>query len=115
MTKLDLNEMTRPIARDLEAFDARLDSYLATDSKLINSVIRHIMASRGKRLRPALVFLSSRGGGYYSSKLIDSVFGGFKPHIGVVDPIGVDLELGSGLYLELLENLALGIAECINH
>ena len=51
----------------------------------------------------------------YSSKLIDSVFGGFKPHIGVADPIGVDLELGSGLYLELLENLAAGIAECVNH
>ena len=51
----------------------------------------------------------------YSSKLIDSVFGGFKPHIGVADPIGVDLELGSGLYLELLENLASGIAQCVNH
>ena len=51
----------------------------------------------------------------FSSKLIDSVFGGFKPHIGVVDPIGVDLELGSGLYLELLENMALGIAQCVNH
>ena len=51
----------------------------------------------------------------YSSELIDSVFGGFKPHIGVVDPIGVDLELGSGLYLQLLENVALGIAQCVNH
>ena len=51
----------------------------------------------------------------YSSKLINSVFGGFKPHIGVADPIGVDLELGSGLYLELLENLASGIAQCVNH
>ena len=51
----------------------------------------------------------------YSSKLINSVFGGFKPHIGVVDPIGVDLELGSGLYLELLENIAVGIAQCVNH
>ena len=51
----------------------------------------------------------------YSAKLITSVFGGFKPHIGVVDPIGVDLELGPGLYTQLLENIALGIAECVNH
>jgi len=51
----------------------------------------------------------------YSSKLINSVFGGFKPHIGVADPIGADLDLGSGLYLELLENLASGIAQCVNH
>ena len=51
----------------------------------------------------------------FPSKLIDSVFGGFRPHIGVVDPIGIDLELGSGLYLELLENMALGIAQCVYH
>ena len=51
----------------------------------------------------------------YPSELIDSVFGGFEPHIGVVDPIGVDLELGFGLYLQLLENVALGIAQCVNH
>lgn len=51
----------------------------------------------------------------YSSKLINSVFGGYKPHIGEVDPIGVDLRLGPGLYPKLLANLALGIAECVNH
>ena len=51
----------------------------------------------------------------YSSKLITSVFGGHKPHIGVVDPIGIDLKLGPGLYPQLLANLALGIAECVNH
>ncbi len=51
----------------------------------------------------------------YPSELIDSVFGGFEPHIGVIDPIGVDLELGFGLYLQLLENVALGIAQCVNH
>ena len=51
----------------------------------------------------------------YSSKLINSVFGGYKPYIGVVDPIGVDLKLGPGLYPQLLANLALGIAECVNH
>ena len=50
----------------------------------------------------------------FSSKLVDSVFGGYKPHIGVVDPIGVDLKLGPALYPELLENIALGIAQCVN-
>ena len=49
----------------------------------------------------------------YSSKLIDSVFGGYKPYIGVVDPIGIDLKPGQALYLELLENIALGIAQCV--
>jgi octaprenyl-diphosphate synthase len=72
MTKLDLNEMTRPITRDLEAFDRKLNQHLSADSALINSVIKHIMSSRGKRLRPALVFLSSRSGGHYSPKLVDA-------------------------------------------
>ncbi|MBT5226249.1 MAG: zinc ABC transporter solute-binding protein [Proteobacteria bacterium] len=50
----------------------------------------------------------------FSSKLVDNVFGGYKPHIGVVDPIGIDLKLGPALYPALLENIALGIAECVN-
>ena len=50
----------------------------------------------------------------YSSKIVDSVFGGFKPTIGVVDPIGIDLELGATLYPELLENIALSIAQCVD-
>jgi len=50
----------------------------------------------------------------HSSKIVDSVFGGFKPTIGVVDPIGVDLKLGSNLYPQLLENMALSIAQCVN-
>ncbi len=51
----------------------------------------------------------------FSSKLIDSVFGGYKPHIGVVDPIGIGLKLGPTLYTTLLEGVTLGIADCVNH
>jgi octaprenyl-diphosphate synthase len=72
MTKIELNEITRPIARDLASFDTKLNKYLSADSALINSVIRHIMSTRGKRLRPALLFLSARGGGYYSAKLVEA-------------------------------------------
>ncbi len=64
--------MTRPVAKDLQAFNSKLDKYLSAESDLINSVIKHIMASRGKRLRPAILFLSSRGGGYYSPKLVEA-------------------------------------------
>jgi octaprenyl-diphosphate synthase len=72
MTKRELKEMTRPIARDLEAFDSKLNKYLSADSGLINSVLKHIMSTRGKRLRPMLLFLSSRGGGFYSAKLVEA-------------------------------------------
>jgi len=50
----------------------------------------------------------------FSSKLIDSVFGGYKPHIGVVDPVGIDLKLGPTLYTTLLEDIALRITECVS-
>ena len=72
MTKSELQEIIRPVAGDLEAFDKKLDSYLKADSALINAVVKHILASRGKRLRPALVFLSSRSDDLFTSKLIDA-------------------------------------------
>ena len=73
-----------------------------------------------KRLRELKVLFEEEGvrcvltEPQYSSKIVDSVFGGFKPTVGVVDPIGIDLELGATLYPELLENIALSIAQCVN-
>ena len=60
MTKTDLKDLIEPVSKDLEAFDRKQYKYLVADSYLITSVVRHIMSSRGKRLRPALLFLSSR-------------------------------------------------------
>jgi octaprenyl-diphosphate synthase len=72
MTRLELKELMRPIAGDLERFDKKLDTYLEADSELINSVVKHIMTSRGKRLRPSILFFSARSGGYYSPKLVEA-------------------------------------------
>jgi octaprenyl-diphosphate synthase len=72
MASPDLQTLTRPIARDLEAFDTKLRDYLRADSALISTVIRHIMSSRGKRLRPAVLFLTARGGGYHSPRLVEA-------------------------------------------
>ena len=49
----------------------------------------------------------------FSSDLIDNVFGSRKLRVGVVDPVGLNLKLGPSLYPELLENIALGIAQCL--
>lgn len=72
MTKTDLKDLVKPVTKDLEAFDRKQNKFLVAKSQLITAVVRHIMASRGKRLRPALLFLSSRGGGFYSPKVIDA-------------------------------------------
>lgn len=71
MTGMDLQALFQPIRRDLDSFDRRMSQCLQSDSTLISAVAKHILASRGKRLRPALVFLLARGSGYYSRLLLD--------------------------------------------
>ena len=70
MKTIDLQQLTRPISKDMQAFDRQLDLSLAADSVLISAVVRHILATRGKRLRPAVMMLSARSGGFFTSKLI---------------------------------------------
>lgn len=72
MTRTELKGLTSPVAKDLAAFDRRLGKYLQVDSAMINAIIRHLMGSPGKRLRPVILFLSARAGGYSSPKLIES-------------------------------------------
>ncbi len=60
---LDINKMleyTRPVKADLEEFDKKLTDFLRGDSPLIASIARHLLRTRGKRIRPAFLFLSSR-------------------------------------------------------
>lgn len=71
MTSANLQEMIQPVSNDLKAFDKRLNKFLSADSKLISGIIKHIMSSRGKRLRPVILFLAARGSGYTSPKMID--------------------------------------------
>jgi len=75
MNRIDndlLTEYTEPVRHDLEAFDTRLHDYLRGDSPLISSIARHLLKSRGKRIRPAFLFLSSRALEYYSERAVDA-------------------------------------------
>jgi octaprenyl-diphosphate synthase len=55
--KLDL--ILSPVKNDLSAFEDKLKDSLNSDSPLISEVAYHLLSLKGKRLRPALVFLSS--------------------------------------------------------
>ena len=55
-----MDEYIEPVKADLEEFDRRLTDYLRGDSPLISSIARHLLRTRGKRIRPAFMFLSSR-------------------------------------------------------
>jgi octaprenyl-diphosphate synthase len=54
-----MKEYTAPVQESLEEFDRRLADYLRGDSPLITSIARHLLRSRGKRIRPAFLFLAS--------------------------------------------------------
>jgi len=75
MTRLDTNrlaEYTAPVHSDLVAFDARLHDYLRGDSPLISSIARHLLKTKGKRIRPAFLFLTSRAAGSFTEHSVDA-------------------------------------------
>jgi len=54
-----LEEILRPIGPQLSDFEERLKSFLSARSPFVYQVTEHILTRRGKRLRPAFVFLSA--------------------------------------------------------
>ncbi len=55
---MELNLILSPVKKDLVLFDERLKENLSSDSLLISQVAGHLVNRKGKRLRPAMVFLS---------------------------------------------------------
>lgn len=54
-----LDRIYAPVAGDLEALDALLQRELATDDPFIGELVGHVLATRGKMIRPALALLSA--------------------------------------------------------
>jgi len=72
---LDLNKMTEytaPIQADLDLFTQKLNDHLQGDSPLISSIAKHLLKSRGKRIRPVFLFLSSRAGENFTDFSVDA-------------------------------------------
>ncbi len=72
LDKQQLQEFTAPIKADLDEFNAKLHDYLRGDSPLITSIAQHLLRSRGKRIRPAFLFLSSRAADNFTSFTVDA-------------------------------------------
>lgn len=56
----DINSIKEPVNRELKEFDNFFSDELSTSSHLLNIITRHILKQKGKKLRPILVFLSSK-------------------------------------------------------
>ncbi|MEA2030487.1 MAG: polyprenyl synthetase family protein [candidate division Zixibacteria bacterium] len=67
-----LLEYTKPIQSDLDEFNRRLYDYLRGDSPLIASIAQHLIRSKGKRIRPVFLFLSSRAADNFTIHTVDS-------------------------------------------
>lgn len=61
---MDSKPLFKPVDDDMRAVDALIRRWLNSDVVLINTLSEYIIASGGKRLRPALVLLAARAGGY---------------------------------------------------
>ena len=66
-----LNEYTQPIKADLDDFDQKLHDHLRGDSPLITSIAQHLLRTKGKRIRPAFLFLSSRAANNFTEHTVD--------------------------------------------
>lgn len=65
-------EYVKPVQTDLEEFHRKLNDYLRGDSPLISSIARHLLKSRGKRMRPAFLFLASRASDNFTEHSINA-------------------------------------------
>ncbi len=72
---LDMKSMltyAAPVTAELEEFDRKLTDYLRGDSPLISSLARHLLKSKGKRIRPVFAFLSSHAYGNFNEYSVDA-------------------------------------------
>ncbi|MDA3921493.1 MAG: polyprenyl synthetase family protein [Salinisphaera sp.] len=61
---MSIQPLFQPVEDDMRAVDALIRQRLSSDVVLINTLGEYIIASGGKRLRPALVLLAARAAGY---------------------------------------------------
>ncbi len=67
-----MKKYSEPVQADLDQFDSRLKDFLVADSPLITSLARHLLKSKGKRMRPALLYLSSRAANNFTDQTVDA-------------------------------------------
>lgn len=60
---MDLAEIYAPIRPELDALEGLLRSELASDDPFIGELVEHVLSTRGKLVRPALVCLAAQASG----------------------------------------------------
>ncbi len=66
---MKLNDIIKPVSKELLEFNKYFKSTLKTDVALLNLIIRYLTRKQGKQVRPALVFLSAMLCGNLNSRV----------------------------------------------
>ena len=56
---MSIRTISEPVANELEKFDGYMREQMRSRAALLDTVVRYILRQRGKRVRPALVFLAA--------------------------------------------------------
>ena len=86
-----INEIKRPILKEMEAFEPKFKKALASTVPLLDRITHYIVKRKGKQLRPMLVFLSAKLVGevnestYRGASLVELMHTATLVHDDVVD------------------------------
>ncbi|HNC48665.1 MAG TPA: polyprenyl synthetase family protein, partial [bacterium] len=96
---MTLDDVFDPIEDELEIFKTKFSTQLTSKIKIVDTIARYVVSSRGKNLRPVLVMLCSKmcGGSvtersYRAAITIELVHTATLVHDDVVD--GADMRRG---------------------
>jgi octaprenyl-diphosphate synthase len=85
---MDFSNILKPIDEHLSKFETEYHKVLTSDSEIIAQITNHLMSSSGKRLRPALLFLTAgkyNESSLYSALAIELIHTATLLHDDVVD------------------------------
>ncbi|MCX7861380.1 MAG: polyprenyl synthetase family protein [Bacteroidales bacterium] len=86
-----LNQIKKPVQKELQEFDEFFSSYLQGNTPLLNIITSYVLKTKGKQIRPLLVFLSAKIFGnvhpstYYAATFIELMHTATLIHDDVVD------------------------------
>ncbi len=89
--KIKLSDITATIRPELELFDEKFKNELKSDVKILDYAVKYLLRKKGKRIRPALVFLSANAVGkvnektYIAAMMIELLHTATLIHDDVVD------------------------------
>lgn len=88
---MQLNDIKKPIAQELEMFEQHFKSAMRSNTPLLDRIMHYIVSRKGKQMRPMFVFLSAKINGevndatYIAASLVEILHTATLVHDDVVD------------------------------